>query len=208
MSRLVLASNNAGKLREFAALLAPHGFDVVAQAALGIDEAAEPHRTFVENALAKARHASAASGLPALADDSGLCVDALDGAPGVRSARYAEAIDDGGGREGQDRRNNAKLVAVLSGEDRREAHYVCVLVFVSHASDPEPVIATGRWSGLVVAAPRGSGGFGYDAHFLVPSLGATAAELDVATKNRVSHRAIALGRLVDGLAERGVVASR
>lgn len=199
MSRLVIASNNPGKLREFAALLAPLAFEAVSQGALGIAEADEPHATFVENALAKARHASAASGLAALADDSGLCVDALDGLPGVRSARYADADPADASRATQDRRNNARLVAALAGETRRDAHYVCVLVFMRRPDDPEPIVATGRWNGRIVDVPRGDGGFGYDAHLLLPELGVTAAELDLPTKNRVSHRAIALRRLVDDL---------
>ena len=202
MPRLVIASDNPGKLREFAALLAPLGFDPVAQAALGIDEADEPYPTFVENALTKARHASAASGLPALADDSGLCVDALGGAPGVRSARYAD-VAAGTDRATQDRANNAKLVEALAGADRRDACYVCCLAFLQHAADPEPLIAFGRWRGIVVAAPRGDGGFGYDPYFLLPDLGLTAAELDRDTKNRVSHRAIAMQRLGALLIERG-----
>ena len=202
MSRLVIASGNPGKLREFEALLAPLGFEIVAQGALGIGDADEPHPTFIENALAKARHAAAASGEAALADDSGLCVDALGGLPGVRSARYAEAVDDGHGRAGQDRRNNLKLVDALAGVARRTAHFVSVLAFVRHADDPEPIVTTGRWRGTIVADARGAGGFGYDGHFLVPELGLTAAELDPATKNRLSHRAMALRALVAALSER------
>ncbi len=198
MTRLVVASNNPGKLREFAALLAPLGFEAVSQRELGIDEADEPFATFVENALAKARHASAASGLPALADDSGLCVDALDGAPGVRSARYA-TTDEPLARDAQDRRNNATLVAALAGHARRDAHYVCCLVLVRRVDDPEPIVASARWDGRIVDVPRGSGGFGYDAHFVPDGLDRTAAELDAATKNRISHRALALARLVDEL---------
>lgn len=202
MSRLVIASGNPGKLREFAALLSPLGFDAVGQGALGIGEADEPHVTFVENALAKARHASAASSLPALADDSGLCVDALGGAPGVRSARYAEDVDLRGGRHEQDRRNNAKLVAALAGVVWPDAYFVSALVFLRHADDPEPIVAVGRWYGRVVATARGEHGFGYDAYFLVPSLGLTAAEIDPAVKNRIGHRAIAMQRLVAALRER------
>jgi XTP/dITP diphosphohydrolase len=201
-TRLVVASNNPGKLRELAALLAPLGYDVVTQGELGIGEAEEPFDTFVENALAKARHASAASGLPALADDSGLCVPSLGGLPGVRSARYA-ASDRAVPREEQDRLNNAKLVAALAGSDARDGYYVSCLVLVRSVDDPEPVVAIGRWSGSIVDAPRGSNGFGYDPYFLVPSLGATVAELDLATKNRISHRALALRRLAEALAERG-----
>ncbi|CAN7246906.1 dITP/XTP pyrophosphatase [compost metagenome] len=192
MQRLVLASNNAGKLREFGALLAPLGFDVVPQGELGIPEAEEPFATFVENALAKARHASRLAGLPALADDSGICVQALDGAPGVYSARYAQMA----GQARSDAANNAHLVSQLAGKLNRHAHYYCVLVFVRHAEDPCPIIAEGLWHGEVVDAPRGAGGFGYDAHFLLPRLGKTAAELSPEEKNTVSHRAQALRALV------------
>jgi XTP/dITP diphosphohydrolase len=191
--RLVLASGNAGKLREFAALLAPLGVEVVPQRALGVADADEPHPTFVENAIAKARHACAASGLPALADDSGLAVDALGGAPGVRSARFA-------GEPSDDLRNNAHLVERLAGVADRRAHYVCVLVLARAADDPVPLIAEGRWAGEIVDAPRGTGGFGYDPHFLLPALGRTAAELDAEHKNRISHRAIATARLVELIA--------
>ena len=204
MSRIVIASNNPGKLREFAALLAPVGLDAVAQGALGIADADEPFDTFVENSLTKARHASRASGLPALADDSGLCVDALGGDPGVRSARYADG-PAGEGRELKDRRNNDKLVRALADEPNRAAYFIACLVFVRKVDDPEPVIAIGRWSGRIIDAPRGMNGFGYDPHFLVPALEKTAAELDAATKNRISHRAIALRRLIDELADRGLV---
>jgi XTP/dITP diphosphohydrolase len=192
MQRLVLASNNAGKLREFGALLAPLGFDVVPQGELGIPEAEEPFATFVENALAKARHASRLAGLPALADDSGICVQALDGAPGVYSARYAQMA----GQARSDAANTAHLVSQLAGKLNRHAHYYCVLVFVRHAEDPCPIIAEGLWHGEVVDAPRGAGGFGYDAHFLLPRLGKTAAELSPEEKNTVSHRAQALRALV------------
>jgi XTP/dITP diphosphohydrolase len=198
MKRLVLASNNAGKLREFAALLAPLGFEVVPQKELGIPEAEEPHVTFVENALAKARHAAALSGLPALADDSGLVVPSLDGAPGVYSARY-------GGEPKSDARNNARLLEELGkphddGRARdRAAHYVCVLVFVRHADDPQPLIAEGEWHGRIVDSPRGSEGFGYDPLFLVPERGITVAEMPHDEKNRVSHRGLATQRLLERL---------
>ncbi len=192
MQRLVLASNNPGKLREFGALLAPLGFDVVTQGELGIPEAEEPFATFVENALAKARHASRLTGLPALADDSGICVQALGGAPGVYSARYAQMA----GQARSDAANNAHLVSQLAGKLNRHAHYYCVLVFVRHAEDPCPIIAEGLWHGEVVDAPRGAGGFGYDPHFLLPRLGKTAAELSPEEKNTVSHRAQALRELV------------
>ncbi len=192
--RLVLASGNEGKLREFRRLLAPLGTEVIAQSALGIPEAPEPHVTFVENALAKARHASALARLPALADDSGVCVRALAGAPGVQSARYA-------GEPRSDARNNAKLVAELAGIVERRAHYVCVLVLVRHAGDPEPVIAEGAWHGRIVDTPRGAGGFGYDAHFLDEATGLTAAEMPLAQKNLVSHRGKALRVLIERLRE-------
>lgn len=195
MQRLVLASNNPGKLREFGALLAPLGFDVVSQGELGVPEADEPFCTFVENALAKARHASRLAGMPALADDSGICVQALDGAPGVYSARYAQMA----GQAKSDAANNAHLISQLAGKLNRRAHYYCVLVFVRHAADPCPIIAEGVWHGEVVDAPRGAGGFGYDAHFLLPELGKTAAELPAEEKNAVSHRALALRSLTTRL---------
>lgn len=188
LKRVVLASNNAGKLREFAALLSGAGIELVTQGELGVSEAEEPHATFVENALEKARHASRATGLPALADDSGLCVHELNGAPGVFSARYAQRA----GGPKSDAANNAKLVADLAGVADRRAYFFSVLVLVRHAADPEPVIAEGRWHGEVIDIPRGANGFGYDAHFLVPSIGKTAGELDPAVKNAQSHRAIAL----------------
>ncbi len=193
--RIVLASNNPGKLAEFGTLLAPLGLDVTAQGELGIPEAEEPHVTFVENALAKARHASRLAGLPALADDSGICAHALDGAPGVYSARYAQLA----GEPKSDAANNARLVRELAGHADRGAHYVCVLVYVRHADDPQPIIAEGNWFGEVIDTPRGDGGFGYDPHFLLPALGKTAAELSKAEKNAVSHRAQALTQLVERL---------
>jgi XTP/dITP diphosphohydrolase len=199
MQRLVLASNNPGKLREFGALLAPLGFDVVPQGQLGVPQADEPFGTFVENALAKARHASRLAGMPALADDSGICVQALDGAPGVYSARYAQMA----GRAKSDAANNAHLISQLAGKLNRRAHYYCVLVFVRHAADPCPIIAEGVWHGEVVDAPRGAGGFGYDAHFLLPDLGKTAAELPADEKNAVSHRALALRSLAARLQTEG-----
>ncbi len=204
MSSLVIASNNPGKLREFTALLAPFGLDAVAQRELGIADAQEPHMTFIENALAKARHASAASGLPALADDSGICVDALGGAPGVRSARYANAQDLHADRQTQDDRNNARLIAALAEHANRSAHYVCALVLVRSVADPEPFVATGSWAGQVLAVPRGANGFGYDPYFLLPELGMTAAELDLETKNRISHRGLAMRRLSEELAAQRV----
>jgi XTP/dITP diphosphohydrolase len=197
LSRVVLASNNAGKLREFAALLGVAGIELVPQGTLNVPEAEEPHVTFVENALAKARHAAKLTGLPALADDSGLCVRALHGAPGVYSARYAQLA----GGEKSDAANNALLVANLKEHADRRAYYYCVLALVRHADDPEPLIAEGRWHGVVLDAPRGDNGFGYDPYFYVPGLEATAAELDPALKNASSHRAIALRQLLARLQE-------
>ncbi|HQR52342.1 MAG TPA: RdgB/HAM1 family non-canonical purine NTP pyrophosphatase [Burkholderiales bacterium] len=196
MKRIVLASNNAGKVREIHDLLAPLELDVIPQGSLGIPEAAEPHHTFVENALAKARHAAQASGLPALADDSGICVAALAGEPGVHSAYYA-------GLPRSDDANNRKLVAALAGKPDRRAHYYCVMVLVRRPDDPEPLIAEGRWHGEVTATPRGFGGFGYDPYFLLPELGRTAAELTSAEKNAASHRGQALRRLLLLLREEG-----
>jgi XTP/dITP diphosphohydrolase len=194
ISRLVLASSNEGKLREFRRLLAPLAIDVIAQSELGIPEADEPHATFVENALAKARHASGHASLPALADDSGLCVRALGGAPGVQSARYA-------GEPKSDTRNNAKLIEALRGIADRSAHYACVLVLMRHAADPEPILADGAWQGTIVDSPRGSGGFGYDPHFEDLTTGMTGAELPLVQKNELSHRGKAmrllLGKLCD-----------
>ena len=188
--KLVLASNNPGKLREIRALL-PSSMEIVLQASLGIPEAEEPHPTFVENALGKARHASRAARLPALADDSGLCVPALGGAPGVHSAYYAGRE---GTREERDARNNQKLLAELKEE--RAAYYYCAMVLVRHPEDPRPLIAEGLWHGEIARAPRGAGGFGYDPLFLVTKLGKTAAELPADQKNRLSHRARALDNLL------------
>ena len=186
--KLVLASHNPGKLREIRALL---GQEVVAQAELGIAEADEPHRTFLENALAKARHASRAAGLPALADDSGLCVDALGGEPGVHSAYYAGRE---GSREHRDARNNEKLLSEL--KENRNAYYCCVLVLVRHPEDPRPLVAEGIWRGEIARAPRGTHGFGYDPLFYLRDFGKTAAELAPEEKNRISHRGIALQKLL------------
>ena len=188
---LVLASNNPGKLREIAALLS---MQVIPQAQLGIAEAEEPHATFLENALAKARHASRAARLPALADDSGLCVEALGGAPGVNSAYYAGRE---GGREQRDARNNEKLLRNLS--DNRRAYYCCVVVLLRHAEDPRPLVAEGIWHGEIARAARGSNGFGYDPIFFIPEIRKTAAELDPAQKNRMSHRGKALAQLLEKL---------
>jgi XTP/dITP diphosphohydrolase len=190
--RLILASNNAGKLKEFAQLLGPIGFELHPQGEFNVPEAEEPFGTFVENALAKARHAARLTGLPALADDSGVCVNALGGAPGVHSARYA-------GLPKSDARNSEKLIADLAGHDDKSAYYYCVLVYVRHADDPQPVIADGVWRGRIVDAPRGAGGFGYDPHFLLAEFGKTAAELEAHEKNAVSHRGQALRALVEKL---------
>ena len=192
MKKIVIASNNAGKLREFGALLAAFDSTVIAQADLGIAEAEEPHATFIENALAKARHAARLSGLPALADDSGLCVSALGGAPGVRSARFA-------GEPKSDARNNQRLIAALENEDERSAYYYCALVLVRHADDPHPLIADAEWYGEIVDDARGAGGFGYDAHFFLPEHDCTAAELSADVKNRISHRGRAMQALVEKL---------
>jgi XTP/dITP diphosphohydrolase len=194
LKRLVLASNNEGKLREFRRLLSPLGIEVVAQRELGIPEADEPHPTFIENALEKARHASAHADLPALADDSGVCVAALGGAPGVNSARYA-------GEPKSDARNNEKLIGALRGVDDRRAHYYCALVLVRHPADPEPIVAEGSWHGRIVDAPRGDGGFGYDPHFEDVETGLTGAELPLEHKNRLSHRGKAMRRLIERLQE-------
>ena len=196
MKKLVLASNNAKKMKELNALLAPLGFEVIPQGQLGIPEAEEPYCTFVENALAKARHAAKHSGLPALADDSGLCVAALGGAPGVYSARYA-------GEPKSDARNNEKLLAELAGQSDRRAHFACVLVLVRSAEDPQPIIAEGEWHGTILDAQRGADGFGYDPLFYVPTHCQTAAELDGtlasldgAIKNKLSHRGQAKQKLI------------
>jgi XTP/dITP diphosphohydrolase len=197
LKRVVLASNNAGKLREFAALLGAAGIELIAQGALNVPEAEEPHPTFIENALTKARHAAKLTGLPALADDSGLCVRALRGAPGVYSARFAQLA----GGEKSDAANNARLVDELCGASDRRGYYYCVLALVRHADDPEPLIAEGRWHGEILDAPRGKHGFGYDAYFYLPSLNKSAAELEPAVKNASSHRAIALRQLLARLSE-------
>ncbi len=193
--RLVLASNNARKLAELRALFAPLALDLVAQPSLGLGEADEPHATFIENALAKARHASRASGGAALADDSGLCVDALGGAPGVISAHYAEIELPAGEREAQrsiqDAANNRLLLQRLEGITERRASFVCTLVALRSADDPQPLIATGCWPGEILPAARGEGGFGYDPLMFIPTLGATVAQLSPTLKNAHSHRALA-----------------
>ena len=197
--RLVLASNNAKKLSEMQALLGGLAVDLVTQGSLGIAEAEEPHATFIENALAKARQAAAAAAGAAIADDSGLCVDALGGAPGVISAHYAGAVEAAGDREAQrrvqDAANNDKLLAQLSGVGKRRGHFISTLVALRHAADPEPLVAVGRWAGEILTAPRGALGFGYDPLMFIPELGCTVAELDADTKNRHSHRALAMAQL-------------
>ncbi|MDE0063694.1 MAG: RdgB/HAM1 family non-canonical purine NTP pyrophosphatase [Gammaproteobacteria bacterium] len=193
--RVVLASGNAGKLKELRALLAPLGIELAAQGELGLEGAPETACTFVENALAKARHASEGAGLPAIADDSGLAVSALNGAPGVHSARYAgPARDDGA--------NNRKLIATLAGISDRRARFCCAMVYVDEPGDPVPVIAMGEWQGTIVDEARGENGFGYDPHFLVPELGLTSAELDPGLKNSLSHRGQAARTLLAALRRR------
>jgi XTP/dITP diphosphohydrolase len=189
LSKLVVASGNPGKLRELDALLAPLGIETIPQTALNVPEAEEPHDTFIENALAKARNAAVHTGLAALADDSGILADALGGGPGVLSARFA-------GEPRSDERNNQKLIELLRPAATRAAHYYCVIVLVRQARDPQPLIAEGQWSGEVVFDPRGAGGFGYDPYFLLPELGLTAAELPLEQKNRISHRGQALAALL------------
>ncbi|MBI5658049.1 MAG: RdgB/HAM1 family non-canonical purine NTP pyrophosphatase [Nitrosomonadales bacterium] len=214
MQKLIIASGNYGKLRELQAMLAPLDIEVLTQSQLGIAEAEEPHGTFIENALAKARHASAASGLPALADDSGICVAALGGAPGVLSARYAEECGNPcsasssnysaetvreSARQQADARNNEKLLQAMQGVSDRRAHYYCVLVLMRHAGDPQPLIAEGEWHGEIALEARGDGGFGYDPLFWLPHIGKTSAELDRDEKTRISHRALALQTLLQRL---------
>ncbi|HEY9280913.1 MAG TPA: RdgB/HAM1 family non-canonical purine NTP pyrophosphatase [Eoetvoesiella sp.] len=195
VNKVVLASNNAGKLKEFSAILNSVGIAMVPQSELGVSEAEEPFATFVENALAKARHASLHTGLPALADDSGLCVNCLNGAPGVYSARYATLS----GGEKSDQANNIHLIKTLAAYADRSACYVAVLVYVRSADDPRPIIAEGVWKGEIAETAQGSNGFGYDPYFYLPDLGKTVAQLDPEEKNRVSHRGIALNKLVQAL---------
>ncbi len=194
MQKLVIASGNAGKLREIGHLLAPLQIEAVPQALFNVSEADEPHCTFIENALIKARHACKHTGLPSLADDSGICVNTLNGNPGVLSARYA-------GEPKSDERNNRKLVEVLRDQADRRAHYYCVIVLVRHPADPQPIIADASWHGEIILAPRGEGGFGYDPYFFLPELGKTAAELPMEQKNQISHRGKALARLVESIKE-------
>lgn len=185
MKKLVIASGNAGKLREIAQLLSPLAIEVLPQSDFNVPEAEEPYFTFIENALTKARHASLHSDLPALADDSGICVDALQGAPGIYSARFA-------GEPKSDARNNEKLLEVMQGCSNRTAHYYCVMVLVRSPEDPQPLIAQGSWQGRILEAPRGDGGFGYDPLFLDDKTGKTGAELPLDIKNRISHRGHAM----------------
>ena len=192
MKKLVIASSNPGKLAEFQILLAPLGIEVVTQGQLGIKEAEEPHLTFIENALAKARHVSRQSGLPALADDSGICVDALGGMPGVISARYS-------GLPLSDVRNNQTLLGAMKTHTNRKAHYYCVLLLTRSAGDPQPLIAEGEWHGEITLEPRGSGGFGYDPLFWLPELGKTSAELSRDEKQAISHRGRAMKVLLEKL---------
>lgn len=192
MKKLVIASNNPGKLREFSQLLAPLGIEVVTQAQLGISEAEEPHHTFVENAIAKARHVSRESGLPALADDSGLCVNALKGLPGVISARFS-------GLPSNDERNNKALLQAMQNHDDRRAHYACVLVLMRGAGDAQPLIAEGEWRGEIARSPSGTGGFGYDPLFWLAEFSKTAAELTHDEKHAISHRGKAMQVLMQRL---------
>jgi XTP/dITP diphosphohydrolase len=198
--RLVLASNNAKKLGELQALLAPAGVELVTQGSLGVAEADEPFHTFIENALTKARHAAQHTGGAAIADDSGLCVDAMGGAPGVISAHYAEVktrvADREGHRRVQDAANNALLLERLSGMADRRARFVSTLVAVRSADDPEPLVAVGRWQGEILQSPSGDGGFGYDPLMFIPALGKSVAQLDAVTKNEHSHRALAAAQML------------
>jgi len=198
--QLVLASNNAKKLAELRVFVAELGVDLESQGDLGIGEAAEPHHTFIENALLKARHAAAAAGRAAIADDSGLCVDALDGAPGVVSAHWAAVaglpgLDREAQRATQDAANNALLLQQLHGVTAREARFLCTLVAIRHAADPEPLVAVGRWRGQILTAPRGAAGFGYDPLMFIPELGCSVAEMDAAMKHQHSHRARAMRQM-------------
>ena len=194
--KIVLASNNAGKVKEFNSLLSPLGIEVIPQGLLGIPSCEEPFPSFVENAITKARHASKLSGLPALADDSGICVDALNGLPGVLSARFALSDQK---KDPSDQDNNALLIKQLMGINQRSAHFTCTLVYLESADDPEPLIAVGKWHGQIIDSPKGASGFGYDPLFLIPELGKTAAELSPEEKNKMSHRALALEQLMQSL---------
>ncbi len=196
-SKIVIATGNKGKLREIQHILSPLQIEVIPQSVFNVPECEEPFFTFIENALAKARHASKHTGLPALADDSGLCVDALQGAPGVRSARYAAEVSDL--NLSQDARNNQKLLEVLGAEKNRHAHFYCVIVLVRHEHDPEPIIAEGQWAGEILSEYRGDDGFGYDPLFLDDKTGKTVAELSLEIKSRISHRGHAMAKLLQKL---------
>lgn len=200
LTSIVLASGNSGKLKEFSALLAPLGLTLIPQASLNISESPEPYSTFIENALTKARHASNLSGMPSIADDSGLCVRALGGAPGIYSARYAQT--EQGTRS--DLANNKKLVHTLQNISDRRAWYVAVLVYLTHPDDPQPLVAEANWYGEIVDLPRGENGFGYDPHFYIPEQGCTVAELEPGIKNSISHRGQAMQILLSKLKERGL----
>jgi len=189
VQKLVIASNNPGKLREIKVLLAGLNIEAVPQSAFNVPEAEEPHENFMDNALSKARQASRCSGLPAIADDSGICVEVLNGGPGALSARYA-------GEPKSDERNNLKLLQVLHAATNRRAYYHCVMALVRHPDDPQPLVAEGSWHGEILHEPRGENGFGYDPLFYVPELGKTAAELPLEVKNEISHRGTALKKLV------------
>ncbi len=196
-SKLVIATGNKGKLREITHLLSPLNIEIIPQSALNVPECEEPFCTFIENALAKARHASKITGLPALADDSGLCVDALQGSPGMLSARYAG--EPSLSKEHQDDANNQKLLAMLGNETNRHAHFYCVMVLVRHENDPEPIIAEGLWHGEILNEYRGNDGFGYDPLFLDDKTGKTVAELPLDIKSRISHRGHAMSKLLQKL---------
>ena len=192
LNKLVIASGNQGKLREINALLSPLAIEVLPQSSFDVPEVSEPFCTFVENALLKARHASQHTGLPALADDSGICVNALNGNPGVQSARFA-------GEPRSDTRNNQKLIETLADEMDRSAYYYCIIVLVRHPDDPQPIIVDGSWHGEIIMQPKGDGGFGYDPYFYLPELGKAAAELSAEQKNTISHRGKALAKLVQSM---------
>jgi len=194
MKKVVIASNNPGKLKEFTHLFKPLGIQVFPQSVFNVVEAEEPYQTFVENALVKARNASKRTGLPALADDSGICVDVLNGKPGVYSARYA-------GEPKSDKRNNQLLIEQLKTSQDCSAHYYCIIVLVRYADDPQPIITDGSWYGRIILEPRGTGGFGYDPYFYLPDLDKTAAELSIEDKNHISHRGKALIRLTRYISE-------
>ena len=195
LKKLVIASNNQGKLREIESILAPLAVEVLPQSTFKIPEVDEPYHTFVENALTKARHASKHAGLPALADDSGICVNALSGHPGVKSARFA-------GEPKSDQRNNQKLVEILKHQADRSAYYYCIIVLLRHADDPQPIIVDGAWHGEIILASKGEGGFGYDPYFYLPELGKTAAQLPAEQKNQISHRGKALAKLAEYIAQK------